>query len=636
MESSTKTVDFSLFPHCVEVLDSFDDDSCEEITLQWGARLGKTFSIALMIASTLANRPFPCVFGDADETSVIRVFRRLWQTLDGVADLKEALPAPNARKNNLIVTSVGTVYGAWAGSANTAADLDARLVILNEADKMVPLSTRTEADFRLLLKKRNKLFPHPKTVQASTPSVEGLSYIDACRRAGDNRRREVPCPHCGHFQTLRTGDGVKPGGMRFERLLSKKLDAKKARDTAWYECEKCLGRIEEGHRFKMCNAGLWVPEGCAVANGKIVGQPTRPGPHHSFGPLHSLHSLVGTTLGGQAYRFVEALLSQFKSEAIRDWKNSEEGEVWSAAPSTQLMSSLEGRIGEERPLGIVPAWVKFVTVGCDVSALGDGDHQFHWWASGWGLGGRGCLIDCGTIFGSEKLLEWASTVTFHCPERGGMFKPSIVLVDSGYFTNAMYELCDRSDGLLTPVKGGNRDADKPFSNDIAGNEMVKGAFRGEKEAWRKRLKEALQQFDLIEINTHLTQQWCEDRLNGVIKFTHASWYSVPKVIFTVEKKAQVDLPRHMVGDYLHGGSWLKRYREQDYRDAWRYSRVGAEIHTKNGAEWDALIDTIILADQARTPVPTSDENQGTTGLFGGSFLITDRNYGEEDTGDYEE
>lgn len=627
MESSTKEIDFSLFPHMVEVLDSFDDDSCTEITLQWAARLGKTFGVHVMIASTLANHPFPCIFGDANQDSVKMVFKRLWQTLGAVRELQDTLPSRQAQKNDLIETSVGTVYGAWAGSPQTAADKDARLVILNEADKMVPNSTRLEADFRLLLKKRAKNFTRPKIVQCSTPTVEGHSYIESMRLAGDNRRREVPCPHCGHFQELRTGDGKTKGGLRFERLKNGKLDPQKALETAWYECEVCPDKITEGHRLRMCQSGLWVPEGCSVRDGKIVGEPARRGGHHSFGPLSSLHGLVGTTLHTQAKRWVDALLNQHRSEAVRDYLNSEEGKTWSPAPSVQLMSALEQRMGEDRPIGIVPGWARFLTMGADVSKLGDDDYQFHWWVSAWGVGGRGCKVDLGTIYTRKAFKEWAKNQTWHCPERGGIFRPRIRLVDSGYFTQAMYEFCDGSGDLFIPIKGSNKDPEKPFSKDDSGEVMSKGAFRGEKVSWKKKLKETFQQFDLVLINTNLSQMWCEDRLSGEIGPEDPSWYSIPKDCFRPENIAKVDLPRHLVGDYRHDGAWLKRYEEQHYRDAWRYSRVAADIHTSNGTNWDNPADEIILAQNAAGP--TNDgPSQGTSGLWGGAFLVTDRDYGE--------
>ena len=630
MQSSTKTLDFSRFPHVIDVLDSFDDDSCEEITLQWAARLGKTFTFHIMIASTMANRPFPCIWGDSDESSVIKVFDRLWQTLEAVEGLRDSLPARQAQRQDQICTKVGTVYGAWARAPRTAADIDARLVILNEADKMVQASTSLEADFRLLLKKRAKNFAHKKIVQASTPTVEGKSYIEAARLAGDNRRREVPCPHCGHFQTLRTGDGVTPGGIRFEKLHNGKISLLKAKETAWYDCEKCRGKIEEGHRLKMLQSGLWVPEGCYVHNGKIAGVPERPGPHHSYGPLSSLHSLVsGASIGDQAQRWAEAITSQTRSEAIRDYSNSDEGITWSPAPSVQLISSLESRLGEDRPMGIVPAWTRFLTLGADVSGLGTEDLQFHWWVSAWGVGGRGCQIDAGTIYRRSEFMGWLRTVTWHCPERGGMFRPAVALADSGSFTQLIYEMCDQSGGLLIPIKGSSRHPDKPFSNDDAGYLMAKGGFRGEEDASRRRLKKSYGEYDLVLINTHLSQEWCEERLNGVIGPTEPSYYSVPKEIFTPEKIAVMDLPRHMVGDYRHGGSWLKRYEDQHYRDAWRYSRVAADIHSKNGSLWDDPADEIILPNQEQRATPAT-EYGGTPGLFGGSFLATDRYYGSDD------
>lgn len=625
-EAKTRRLDFEMFPHVPDVLDAFDNPDIHEITCQWGAQLAKTFSIQLCLASVIANNPLPCVFADADERSVLRVFKRFWQLLNKIPEIREVLPPPHAQRDDFIETKVCVVHGAWAGSASMAADYPAAVVILNECDKMVPLSTRSEADFRLAIRDRTSGYKNPKIINISTPSVTTRSFVEGRRFLGDNRRREVPCPRCGHFQCLRTGDGKRPGGLKFDRLNGK-LHAETAEATAWYECEMCRGRIEEGDRWKMCNAGLWVPEGCSVIDSKIVGTPTRPGRHASFGPLHSLHSLMpGITLGTQARKYVEALLDQNRSEAIRKWMNSEEGETWNPAPPAQLMSSLESRLAEDRPVGVVPPWVRFVTIGADVSSLGDSDNQFHWFASGWGEKGRGCLIDFGTVFTRAQFREWVEKVQFACPERGGFFIPSISLVDSGSFTNTIYEFCDASKGKLTPIKGSSSDG-TAFARDGSMQLMAKGAFRGEAEAWKKRLKVMQNQFDLIEINTHLTQQWCEDRLRGVIGSASPSWYSFPRELFSVEKMAVVDLPKHLVGDYLHDGRWDKRYEDQHYRDAWRYSRVAAEIHTKNGTLWDSIADCLQTSSSAR-PVISSAFIPGVPGMTGTHFLFTDRTDGE--------
>lgn len=621
-ESKTKRLDFDQFPHTRAWLDAFDDPDIEEITLQTGAQLSKTFTAQLMLASVLDNDPSPCVFADADQDSVIRVFKRFWDLLDQIPSLAACLPPPNLRRQDHIETSVAVVYGAWAKSSSKAADYGARVVILNECDKMVPLTTRAEADFRLAIRDRAHGYKRKKIVQISTPSIKGESYIEQQLHLGDNRRWNVPCPHCHGHQELKTGNGKALGGIKGIKNPAGFVDPAWAAEHAWYECEHCGGRIEEFHRAAMCRAGVWVPEGCFFSDGKVCGTPVRAGKHASFGNLHELNSLLpGVTIQSEAAAYAKALVSSKRSDAIRNWMNSHEGKTWDPAPPVTETSAIQVRLAEPRPLGVVPEWARFLTMGIDVSWLGDNDFSFHWLVSAWGVGGRGGLVAFDTTHTRAVFRDWITKAEFHCPSRQGVFRLAKAVIDTGSKANSIYEYCDSLGGLLLPIKGGSHDEGEDFDKKHQGDIMSKGGFRGTQHAWQKRLKEKLRRYDLLSVNTHLSQQWCEDRLKGLISQADASWYSFPEEVFSSQNLGRVDLPKHLIGDYLRDGKWLKRYDAQHYRDAWRYSMVAADSHVADGTLWASPSDTIILPVSRQTTTATDTE---TRSLFGAPFIATDR------------
>lgn len=580
-----------LFPHFREPFECFDDPEIERITVQTGAQIGKTAWALACLAKAGATDPHPMAFADADEKSTKRVIRRAWKFFERCPDLAELCPPPRLQASDHMELTTFEVHGAWAGSAASAADYGAKVVILNETDKMKQRSTDTEADFRWLMGERAKGFVGAKIIEISTPSLVGVSYIESQRLKGDNRRRMVPCPHCNHFQELITGNPKKgPGGVRFEKGDDGKLDAERARETAYYECIACQKPILEHHRYEMLNSGLWVPEGCHVTkSGKIAGQPKRSGRHASFGPVSTLHSLLpGVTIGVYAENLVSALTAtEQRREAIRNFTNSWEGATFNPRPVEIHESDIQQRMGVDEPLGICPTWSTFLTLASDLGRIGD-ELIFYWWVDAWGPGGRGQLVDFGMCYGREQMNNKILGAVYPHADGGEPLRPVAQGFDSGSITNPVYEFCEGKPRTW-PLKGSSKDPDKPFvSGDFI--EMYRPGFKrsGIPEAEvRARMKTG--NYDLIIVNTKRSQEWVEDRLSGLIKPTEPNWYSIPNAALTGQPVPTVNLARHLLGDVQDDrGNWIKRYEDQDFRDAWRYSVVMAFHYTQNGRLWNQL------------------------------------------------
>lgn len=79
-----------------------------------------------------------------------------------------------------------------------------------------------------------------KILAVSTPTLEGLSRIEALYKASDQRRYFVPCPHCCHYQVL---------------VWSGVVGEKDKPETARYRCEPCEALIDNWQKTEMLARG---------------------------------------------------------------------------------------------------------------------------------------------------------------------------------------------------------------------------------------------------------------------------------------------------------------------------------------------------------------------------------------------
>ena len=612
-----------LFPHARGIFDALDDPNVSIVTVQTGAQIGKTTIAQAYLAKMAATNPHPMAWADADEKSTRRVLSRTWRMFERTQGLAHLCPPKRLQGSDKIETSTFLIHGAWTRSASSAADYGAYVVVLNETDKMTTSSTSAEADFRYLMCERVKGYVGAKILELSTPTLKGASYIEQRRLRGDNRSWQVPCPHCNHYQTLRTGDGKTPGGIRFEKLNGK-LDPAHAEQTAHYECEACRGRIEEHQRYEILQRGVWVPECCSVSPaGVVIGTPTRPGPHASFGPLPTLCSLLpGVSIGKVAREFVEAITSTTgRTEKLRNFRNSWEGETFDPRPKVVATHELRARMECAETPRVCPTWSRFLTVGIDTGAIGE-TLLFFWVVSAWARcnttgkmwGKRGHCVDHGITAGEEGLREQVTrwlTVGFPHADGGSPLLAKRIGIDAGdgVRSNRVYTLCETMPANVWPVKGS--------SHDLGLDWYSIGFQRAEVHAKVLAARRATGQGDLLIINTQRTQGWRTDITGGLITAESPDWYSIP-----TEFASDSDFLDQLIADFPieseHGVRW-ERNGANEKGDGLRYSFALA--HHVAGPDWQNI--PLRAADQraiaARTkPRPAPPRSSGR------AFMPSDR------------
>jgi hypothetical protein len=225
-------------------------------------------------------------------------------------------------------------------------------------------------------------------------------------------------------------------------------------------------------------------------------------------------------------------------------------------------------------------------VGVDVGRVGE-ELIFYWACLAWGIHGRGQLVDYGLAYTRDELVRLWTGMQYPHADGGPQLRPVRWGIDSGNFTETVYDLCRPLPGV-EPLKGSSRSEDDPFSH-VDFPEMYRlGQQRTGLTPEQVRLRERAGAADLIIPNTQRSQEWLVARLEGLVVREHANALTIPQEAFG-QVVPGVDLADQLLGDVQDDrGRWRKRHESQDYRDAVRYAMVMAWVHTANGNLWAQL------------------------------------------------
>jgi len=175
----------------------------------------------------------------------------------------------------------GVFVISGANSGPGLRNMPMRVVLQDEVDAF-PDDVDGEGDPCVVADKRTDQFGRAKRFKCSTPKLKGKSRITRRFEAGSRGRYHVPCPFCAHLQWLRwpqlrwamvrrrelTCDecgGISeidagaagthacqhckaPAQLTEEN--TREVDTDEV-DRAWYECEACVGDIQEHHKTAM-------------------------------------------------------------------------------------------------------------------------------------------------------------------------------------------------------------------------------------------------------------------------------------------------------------------------------------------------------------------------------------------------
>ncbi len=403
-------------------MDAVTDEETSEVVVMSSAQVGKSETLLNVVGYFMDYQPAPMLMLQPTlEMAEAFSKDRLAPMLRDTPTLKALVGDAKAKDggNTLLHKQFpgGHITLAGSNSAASLASRPIRVIIADEVDRY-PVSAGTEGDPLALAEKRTATFWNRKIVKVSTPTVKGISRIEAAYEESDKRTFHVPCPHCGEAQELVWGNVRWPDGKP---------------EQAAYFCAHCGAIWAESERIRAIRGGHWRPS--APFKG-IAG--------FHISELYSPWSKLAKIA-------IDFLRAKEFPERLKTWVNTSLGQTWEEARDAKDSSVIRDR-AEDYELGTAPDAALMLTMGVDVQ--GDRLEAYTW---GYGAGEEAWVVDFRAFYGDpartvvwDQLLEHLDRPIKYAG--GGEATARSVAIDSGgLHTQEVYAFCRKHANRRTPT-----------------------------------------------------------------------------------------------------------------------------------------------------------------------------------------
>lgn len=397
-------------PYQRGIMDACSDPTIERVVIMKPAQVGYTEMLCNVVGFYVDQDPAPILavqptldMARAWSTDRLRPMLRESPRLKGKVRESSRRHSGDTLLHKEFPGGHLTIVGA--NSPSGLASRPIRVALFDEVDRY-PVSAGAEGDPVTLGIKRTATFWNRKIILGSTPTLKGMSRIEAAFAESDQRRFHVPCPACGHPQVLTWRNLKWDDGQP---------------DTAAYACAGCGVLIGEDQKIWMLERGVWIAEN----------------PGHRTAGFH-LSALVSPwARWGELAR--EWLDCQQDMSRLQVFVNTVLGETWEDRGGALEPLSLEARA--ESYAAEVPEGVGVLTAGVDVQ-----DARLELSIVGWGHGEEAWLIRHQILHGDPSTrapwdaLDAVLSGTF-THVSGTNLRLSTVCVDSGHHSTPVYDFC---------------------------------------------------------------------------------------------------------------------------------------------------------------------------------------------------
>lgn len=573
----TTRFDLEDAPHVRGVIERFVmDPTKRKANLCWGVRLGKTAFVLSIMGWKADQDPVPMVLLYPDNDSLENVDSHLYPLFEENAALALQLPPEHKRNRRVVRLRDCRIRLASGGKKSSVSGYPARWIGKTEHDK-ISQRRSSEADPSLRVESRASGFSAGvKIIEEGTPAKKDDSRVALLLESDDVQRLRfhVQCPHCKTYQVL------EHDRLRWDHNEHGRSEPELARRTAWYECEAAGCRIGASDRGPMMRAGKWLAEGESIdKRGRIRGKPKVDSATMVFGPLSKLNSLLVDGWGDIAADLVTAvhaynlgnptLLETFYAETLAI--------PWEPRRRTIKTPALVQRLrAEDHPeRGQLPAWTSFLTLTSDVGKTGE-ELIFYWMVCAWGRGARGGIVDWGYWQRMDNALAEWEELSFPMGSRDVPLWGQPAGFDSGTFSDEIYRMC-RPIRNCYPLKGdtNSRQLDLYWPG-LQRSHKTPRQIASDRKAGR---------WDLLMINSELTQQWRVALIEGRLQPDDPGFVSLPADVCDEWENFESFL-EELTEDQKIDNKWQGENNE--YGDTLRYARALAQCVTRNGSKWPRL------------------------------------------------
>jgi phage terminase large subunit GpA-like protein len=406
-------------PYQAEMMDVINDPDIETVVYMLASQLGKTACFLNALFYFAHHDPSPILFVMPTETNAEDISKeRIATAIRDTPALTPLFGNPKTRDagNTLLKKKFPGGFLAMAG-ANAPRGLASRPVRILAADEVdgYPASAGTEGDPLTIAEARTTNFWNRKKLYSSTPSIKNASRIEKLYDESDQRKYEVPCPHCGTFQTLEWESLKWPS--------SKDGSARHQPDKCFYVCVSGC-EILEVEKPDMIRAGRWTKMNPGGGDGKTAGFQLSV----LYSPWKSWPSVISDWL--KAYK---------RPQERKAFVNTRLGRTYEVVgESVDDASLMLRRIVYEAE---VPAAALVLTAGIDVQA-----DRVECEVVGWGKDDQSWSIDYIILRGNPALPEFWLGVDEMLKNRyrhasGAFLHIACAFIDSGYHSAQVYRFC---------------------------------------------------------------------------------------------------------------------------------------------------------------------------------------------------
>jgi len=376
-----------------------------EVVLKFPIQFGKTEVALNVVGYCMDHDPGPIMVALPAEVSLNKwIAQKLGPMIETTEAVSRALTTTSSRdgsnRREFKDFAGGQLYLEHAGSPARLKSTSVRTLVVDELDEFAA-NMLSGDDPVELLNGRTSAFPATaKKLYISTPGIKGVSRIDAKYEASDQRRRYVPCPHCGHEQPLEWS------GLQWSP------DAR----HAWYVCRESGCVIEEHHKTAMIAAARWVPE--------------NPGAKARGYHINCLYYQFG--LGPRWADLAEMWLNAQNDPArLKTFINDRLAESWEDPAMRAVRQNVIADRAEPYRLRTAPMGVLEITVGVDTQ-----DNRLAVQIIGWGRGLAAWTIDYIELPGdpAEETVWTALVELLERPiehESGATLRVAALAIDAG-------------------------------------------------------------------------------------------------------------------------------------------------------------------------------------------------------------
>jgi phage terminase large subunit GpA-like protein len=375
---------FSITPWWRGVLEWLDDPAVDEIHVQKSAQIGYTEGITCnALGWTIDADPAPVmVMFPRDKSAKDFNAEKFIPMCESTPTLRDKVNLKSRDKDNrqdFKRFPGGFVKFVGSNSPGNVKSTAAKRIIIEEPDDAAA-DVRNQGDAIALIDHRKKTFAGLKVLMGGTPTVKGVSTIEAAVLTGDQHRWFVPCHHCGEkapldWQHVRWSQDDARSHPIYGNALP---------DTARYVCPACGGEWTDAQRAANARHGEWRPtaQGAARKRSALINE--------------LVSGFPGSTLPHLVARYLEA---QKKAEAgdagdLIAFVNSSLGEAWHYDSEVPESDELEKRC-EPYSEWTVPAGGLLVTAGVDVQ-----HDRLAVVVRAWGRGEESWIVWWGELYGN--------------------------------------------------------------------------------------------------------------------------------------------------------------------------------------------------------------------------------------------